>query len=475
MYINFKLIHSSVLRHQVPMESSINAAIKRGFLQQVRFLIEYGHSVNARDEHARTPLINCALIDDEKWGAGLARLFIEKGGRITARDKRGLNALHYACVHNRKLIVEVYLDALDFDLNIVDKFGNTALHYAASIGSTAICELLIKAHLRYLVPTDIPNRRNETPLLLAWKAGHIECGQLFVDQCQANKEQRDINGVSAEQWYDRSVRKTLAEQDEQRKRDTKKRPRTAMARLQQLSTPKPNHRPTSAPVYAAQKRRNQMLPFKTEKENINADPLQIIRDPQQEFYKPASHKDLRNKPEYVFQLSPADCFVNQARYPMSDISRARSSTHLNHISNSDSGMNSWREAVGSFFTTFDYQFSKSYVKGAMPPEPEPEVNPDDRPNSPTPTHASEPGDSEIGSTSSSKKLSSKKGVIAINAINTMAHAAEKAEKRKGNKVDKAGMMRKISNLQPPGLGSMESSSSESIKAAKKFGKLIGKK
>ena len=456
------------------MEKSINDAIKRGFLQQVRFLIEYGHSVNERDDLHRTPLINCALIQDEKWGAGLARLFIEKGGRITLRDKRGLNALHYACVYNRRLIVEVFLKALDFDLNIVDKFGNTALHYAANIGSTDICELLIKAHKRYLQPIDIPNRRNETPLLLAWKSGHVECGQLFIEQCKANKEQKDIDGVSAEQWYDIAIRKMLAQKEEQQQREKKTRPRTAMARLQQLSTPKHYNRPASAPV-SMQKRRNRMFQFR-EKENINANPLQILMDSQQEFYKPASHTDLRNKPEYVFQLSPADCFVNQARYPMSKISRSHSSTHLNRVNNSESGNNSWREAVNSFFTSFDYQFSKSYCRGAVPPEPEPEINPEERVNSPTPTHASEPGDSEIGSNSSNPKKLPKKGVIAINAINAMSHAMEKGEKRKGNKLDKSlAAMRKISGLQPPALGSMDSSSSESIKVAKKLGKLIGKK
>ena len=429
------------------MEESINDAIKRGFLQQVRFLIEYGHSVNAPDERRRTPLINCALIEDEKWGAGLARLLLEKGARISLRDRRGLNALHYACVYDRPMIVEVYLNALDFELTLVDKFGNTALHYAANIGSLDICKLLVDVYKRYFLDIDIGNRRGETPLIMAWKAGHFECGNLLVDECQADINRKDIDGVSANRWFEVSLRKHNAIREVRRQRENKKRPRTASARLERLATPKrmTNRPMTAAAVMSTQlgQQRAPVYAFR-EPESMSRDPVRIVRDTQTTLYKPASVSDLRNRPEYVFQLSPTEYFVNQGRYTSSPALRSRSASHLGSASGgssqkSDVNSATWREAIGSFFTTFDYQFSHSFCRGAVPPAPEihePAPSTDDRTASPAPTHVSEHGESEHGGSCQNLKKLPKKVSNAFSAVKALSDNLDKGDKRRSSRQEK---------------------------------------
>lgn len=100
----------------------INSAIKKGFFQQVRFLVRFGHSVDKRDEAGRTPLINSAFVEDERWAVGLARNLIESGARVGVTDRAGVNALHYACMLGRTGLVQIFLKAIDYDLNQPDRW-----------------------------------------------------------------------------------------------------------------------------------------------------------------------------------------------------------------------------------------------------------------------------------------------------------------------------------------------------------------
>ena len=91
----------------ITMETSIVSAILKGYFQQVRFLVETGCDVNERDALRRTPLMTCALVGDESWSVGLARVLIEHGASGSIRDKHGLNAFHHACIYQRLPLAKV--------------------------------------------------------------------------------------------------------------------------------------------------------------------------------------------------------------------------------------------------------------------------------------------------------------------------------------------------------------------------------
>jgi len=117
----------------------------------VQVLVELGADVDGRDRDAdgRTALMCCALVDDERWGVGLARTLLERGARVGLRTHQlRLNAMHFACMVGRAELVRTFLGALDFDLRAVDALGNTALHYAAAIGRCDIVRLIADVDFR---------------------------------------------------------------------------------------------------------------------------------------------------------------------------------------------------------------------------------------------------------------------------------------------------------------------------------------
>ena len=446
------------------MEPDINSAIKHGFLQQVRFLVEYGHSINKRDEDQRTPLMNCALIHNENWGAGLVRLFIEKGANISLRDKLGLNALHYACIYGRSQIVDIYLNALDFNINAVDRYGNTPLHYAAVSGNMNVTRAMANCCKKYGLSVDKANKKGETPLALAWKSGYYDCGNMLIHIAGADADIEDNEGKSARDWLHGSEPKSHNGIAPLRPVTANTRQRKALGNIQVASLSLTSQsRPTTALTGAKQRpytavrqqsldkvKRSFSLESKQENymDNIVPDKVKQISS---HCYIPASNNDHRNNPQYIFQISPAQYFsnrdVNANTFPLASCHSAR----LLKTRKEDPVNSSWRNAVKQYFTSYDYQFAHSYRKPAVAPEPEPEEVPaEDRAESPVP---SEMGESDLSSVHGKKGSKSK----------------DKQDKRKisqAEKHDGKGLGRKISTLAPPSRNDggqfIDSSSSESI-------------
>lgn len=148
----------------------------------MRFLLEQGEKVNSTDSEGRTPLILSTLIEDEKWALGLARLLIEYGASISRRDKLGYNALHYACMQEKTLLMNLLLQSLDGDIHSRCYKGNTCLHYAAILGNISIIQLLVSLLIKYRISLDPKNKYGMTPLHQAWKSDNINCGDFLVEK-----------------------------------------------------------------------------------------------------------------------------------------------------------------------------------------------------------------------------------------------------------------------------------------------------
>lgn len=151
----------------------------------MRLLARLGVDVNKPDVHGRTPLMNCALVNDERWGVGLARTLLEYGARSTVRDRLGFTALHHACVRRRPALVGVLLAAADFDIRAVDRRGNSSLHYSAVMGDRVITSALLAVYRRYGFPVNATNRANQTTLEFAYHNGHTDCAQMIGDVQEA--------------------------------------------------------------------------------------------------------------------------------------------------------------------------------------------------------------------------------------------------------------------------------------------------
>ena len=158
----------------------LHVAIRKGDFQEIRCLVSSGVDVNVKDgaDH-RTPLMLCALIDQEDWGVGIARMLLARGAMVGYADRRGQNALMFACIHGRFELVKVFLKAVDYDPSQRDRFGNTALFYAASNGNQEVVEALVESLLHFKLNLDKANKWGMTPLLEACRMGHEAIEQLL--------------------------------------------------------------------------------------------------------------------------------------------------------------------------------------------------------------------------------------------------------------------------------------------------------
>ncbi|XP_038068753.1 ankyrin repeat domain-containing protein 63-like [Patiria miniata] len=189
----------------------LHVAIHRGQFHDARQLVSAGDDVNCRDGNHRTPLILCALVEQETWGVGIARMLLETGALAGLADKQGRNALIYACIHRRLELVEILLSAVDFDLNHRDRFGNTALFYAATGGNADVVAALVRKLKHFGETLDKANKCGMTPLLEACRLGHERVARIMVDN-GANVERRDgvrhWNALDWQQEHDRHLHAT---------------------------------------------------------------------------------------------------------------------------------------------------------------------------------------------------------------------------------------------------------------------------
>ncbi|XP_041358935.1 ankyrin repeat domain-containing protein 55-like [Gigantopelta aegis] len=154
---------------------TLSDVIRGGYFSHVTKLIQMGIDVNGRDAEGKTPIMLCALINDEAWGVGIARTLVEKGAQLNITDKFGLSAIHLAVIYERENLINIFLNAADFDPNLVDKLGNTALHYAAMSGNRDMTRVLVQYWNKYSLDGGIRNRRGRTASDEAYAASHYAC------------------------------------------------------------------------------------------------------------------------------------------------------------------------------------------------------------------------------------------------------------------------------------------------------------
>ena len=196
------------------VQPTINSAIEKGLFKQVRYLIALGARVNQRDGHGRTSLMNVAMIKDARWGVGLARLLLEKGAKPHLRDAKGRNAMHYAVLYENIPLVEVYMSALDFNINEVDRNGNNVLHYSVACGNTTLTKKLMDAYKRYQINVNSKNSSGNTPILVACKMGQKGCANCLME-CNVDIDICDKNGRSTIEWL-ASVNEDSGDEEQER-------------------------------------------------------------------------------------------------------------------------------------------------------------------------------------------------------------------------------------------------------------------
>ncbi len=162
----------------------------------VEFLISKGADVNAMSEWIGTPLHDAALYDEDHWRqvyselpgedisgfvnenkrlrVQLAKVLIEHGADVTARNNDGFTSLHIAAENGFADMIEFLLNC-GADADAQDSKGETPLHCAGRKGSKQAVELL----LAHGAGVNVRSKAGWYPLEMALMHGHEQIADLL--------------------------------------------------------------------------------------------------------------------------------------------------------------------------------------------------------------------------------------------------------------------------------------------------------
>lgn len=181
----------------------LHQAAARGNLDMVRTLVQAGADVNAFAENGRTPIFYAAA----RGKASTVSFLLEKKAEINLSDKNGFTPLHCAAASGNTNLVKFlvsrkasvpptakdgttvliagakYPEIVKFlvdkmpNVNGTDKDGNTALHLCAATAD----EETVRKLLYHEAKEDLPNKKGETPIQLAARAGNIDVVKRLIN------------------------------------------------------------------------------------------------------------------------------------------------------------------------------------------------------------------------------------------------------------------------------------------------------
>jgi len=151
--------------------TALSYAADRGHMDIVKILLANNADVNSKSKIGCTPLINAAYMGHVE----IVEALIANGADVNAQSKEGITALMNAAAFGYKEIAEMLLTS-GADVNASDKKGLSALWNAISDGHADIVEVLIKNR------ADVNVRANEgsTALMNAAHTGDIDIVKMLL-------------------------------------------------------------------------------------------------------------------------------------------------------------------------------------------------------------------------------------------------------------------------------------------------------
>ena len=163
--------------------TALHYALRRKFLDVAHKLLTLGANVNLQDKDSKTPLHHAISWRVLRRDTVLICL-VKNGADINSRTNDNCTPLMIASKHNRVNAV-TFLVEQGANMDLQDKDGNTALHYAIYNNSSKVARKLLTLGASQLHNTD-----RVTPLLLASKRCMTSMVETFIETPECTKEQR---------------------------------------------------------------------------------------------------------------------------------------------------------------------------------------------------------------------------------------------------------------------------------------------
>ena len=157
-----------------------------GAIRIVKFLIDYGANVNAKDDNDGYTPIHWAAKDGN---VEIAKLLIASGAKIDVKDNDGDTPLHEAAYSVQLDIVKLLIDS-GATIDIKNNKDMTPLHIAASQNEYKVVKCLVENGAQI----DPKDKENRTPHFLAAKYDccHVVNYLTKVKKRKAENEPREI-------------------------------------------------------------------------------------------------------------------------------------------------------------------------------------------------------------------------------------------------------------------------------------------
>ena len=224
----------------------------------------------------------------------------------------------------------------------VNRYGNSALHYAVAGDNSDVVKLLLDIAAKYGIPTDAENQFGMTPLAQALDSQHDRCACLL----------REARGAK-----DSATMSTSSESLAERQTSIHG---MTNGMTNGFDVGLSNGRPkSSGPLLVRRQRSHAGRMSNGNAKELVATSLPVNGGYAGRLIRAASVTNLRNQPEYILQLSPRRCFAGE--HPCNPLPPAAAADNAD-----ENDADNWRQQLKQLYATYGYQFAPSYRKGAPP-------------------------------------------------------------------------------------------------------------
>ena len=180
------------------MTTSFLQAVKDCRYIHAKLLLERGVSIDCQNANGLTPLVIALRIPDDRRRARMFKWLLRMGADVSCIDtKVHRDLLTWAVYYNRTDEVKCILDQDEGIINFQhqDKYGRTAMHYAAIHNNIDCLQWLVNLSVKYELAVDIRDNEGLTPYLVACIMEHDQSKDILVGTGHAITSQLFLTSV----------------------------------------------------------------------------------------------------------------------------------------------------------------------------------------------------------------------------------------------------------------------------------------
>ena len=175
-------------------KNCLHVAANMGHFELCKELIDkYSFNVHEADSDGWTALHYSVEVGSYE----LITYFVDLGADIQLNTSDGKNCLHIATLHGRLNLCKALIDKHNFDANIADDNGCTALHYSVRKGSYELFSNI----MHMVTNIYVQNKNGMNCLHLAALHGHLNICKTLIDDFQFNMHVIDNAGWTAFHYF----------------------------------------------------------------------------------------------------------------------------------------------------------------------------------------------------------------------------------------------------------------------------------